>query len=642
MDPSRPADGPPARRGRRLLLLLGLSVVTAAALWAAHGCQRRRPVPPPDVPSAEPAQPYLNARPGVGYEGSARCAECHETEAATYAEHPMGRSVSPAGEALPGQHEAAPSFEAAGLRYAVEQRPDGVFHRESADGSDGRAAAEVVVPVAFAVGSGRHGQSFLVNRDGYLFMSPISWYTRERAWALSPNYEKSNEHFSRRIAEGCLFCHANEARTEPDTVNHYRPAVRLEPIGCERCHGPGELHVAARRRGEAPAGADLTIVNPGRLEPPLREAVCQQCHLQGEARIVHRGRLLYNYRPGLPLDEVVSVYVYPPDEVDTRKAVSHVEQMVLSRCYRGSGGKLGCISCHDPHVLPSARQRVAWFRGRCLACHQDTSCTLPPEERRRQDPEDGCITCHMPRGDTSNVAHTAITDHRIVRRPAAAAPGDGPADLALVPFHGGPFGGGDAGGQRDLGLALCQMLDRPLPEAQGGRLARQACGLLGPAVASAPDDVPAQEKLGLALWKDKRPREALDVLEKALRQAPRRELALEKAALVSVELGDYERSTGYWQRLLAVNPHSWQSHGFFGQTLAFRKQWPAAADECRAALRLDPFQVPTRMLLIDCLVHMGEEKQARAEFDTLLALRPPDLDRLRRWFDELTRPEPQR
>src|SRR5262249_42690994 len=153
--------------------------------------------------------------------------------------------------------------------------------------------AELVGEVAFAVGSGQQGQSFLVKRGDSLFQSPISWYTQKKAWGLSPGFEKVNEHFQRYITEPCLFCHTNEARTEPHTINHYPQAsLRLEAIGCERCHGPGELHVAARTGGERPEGKDLTIVNPRHLEPGLREAVCEQCHLQGEARIVRRGKSL--------------------------------------------------------------------------------------------------------------------------------------------------------------------------------------------------------------------------------------------------------------------------------------------------------------------------------------------------------------
>ena len=36
------------------------------------------------------------------------------------------------------------------------------------------------------------------------------------------------------------------------------------------------------------------------------------------------------------------------------EAVGHVEQMESSRCFRESQGRLGCISCHDPHRLPGA------------------------------------------------------------------------------------------------------------------------------------------------------------------------------------------------------------------------------------------------------------------------------------------------
>jgi cytochrome c-type biogenesis protein CcmH/NrfG len=631
-DDHPPAPPPAAARtlGRRLLPF-GLLVVLAGSLWGAYEWQRSRPSPPVDAPAADITSPFLNTRPGVKYVGTARCADCH-VEAATYAEHPMGRSVSPAGRWLPRQHKAPSAFAAAGHRYAVERKGDAVYHRETAPG-DGPAAAEQLAEVAFAVGSGRQGQSFLVNRNGYLFQSPVSWYTRDGVWRLSPGYERKNEHFSRPVPEGCLFCHVNEARIEPHTVNRYRPPdLRLEPVGCERCHGPGELHVAARERGKVPAGKDLTIVNPRRLDPELREAVCQQCHLQGEARIVRHGRSLYDYRPGLPLEEFVSVYVRPPEQADSRTAVSHVEQMHLSRCFQGGAGKLGCTSCHDPHVLPPERERVAWYRGRCLSCHQEKGCALPAPERRRRDPADSCIACHMPRGDTSNVAHTAVTDHRIVRRPGPAARDGSPADVTLVPFH--RVRGGE---RRDLGLALVELLDRPLPDPLRRQVADRACGLLAPAVEKAPDDIAALEGLGLALRKDGHPREALAALEQALKRAPRREVALGAAAMLTLELGEGERSVAYWKRLAEVSPHSWQNHAYLAQALAVQREWPAAVKTCRTALRLNPFETRTRMLLIDCLVQMGNRDEARAEFDALLALRPPQPDRLRRWFDGLKR-----
>jgi len=633
---SRPAD---ARRLRQALLLAAGVVVAGAAVWAAQGWWRRDSVPPAGAPLTGFTSPFLNARPDVGYVGSARCAGCHRAQASTYAEHPMGRSVSPPDRWLAGQDRAAPSFEASGLSYAVGRTADGAVHKESARGDDGRVRAEVAVPIAFALGSGRQGQSFLVNREGYLFQSPVSWYSRDGTWRLSPGYERINQHFTRYVTQECLFCHADGGRAEPDAMNRYRPGLRLEPIGCERCHGPGALHVAAREGGTDPAGEDLTIVNPDRLAPPLREAVCEQCHLQGEARVVARGRSLFDYRPGLPLQEFVSVYIRPPGEAGARKAVSHVEQMHASRCFRAADGQMGCTTCHDPHALPAAPQRVGWYRSRCLTCHQEASCALPAHERRRQNPADSCVDCHMPRGDGSNIAHSAITDHRIPRhadRPAHSALSRDPSAMDLVAFS--PGGASGAGDPRDLGLALVEVAGRPAAEPLRRAVARRARDLLRGAVERAPDDLPALEGLGIALWQDKAPREALATLEQVLERAPRREPALEQAARATMELGDGERSLAYWRRLVEVNPHSAEGRAFLAQALAHRAQWAAAVDECRAALRLDPFEHRARMLLIDCLLRVGDAEGARAEYDTLLACRPPDPDRLRRWFDQRSRP----
>jgi Flp pilus assembly protein TadD len=615
------------------LLLIGLALAATGVVWGIRIWKRGLP------PSPSFVSPFLNTRLDVEYVGSARCAECHVKEASSYSQHPMGRSVSPARQALPGQDRAKPEFETAGIHYSVRRDAKEVVHRAFVVGNEGQTAIEQAAEIAFAVGSGRQGQSFLFERDGRLFQSPVSWFTQDHSWRISPGFERNNELFNRPAIEACLYCHTNAAPTEPDTINHFRLARGgLESIGCERCHGPGALHVAARMSQEAAAVPDRTIVNPRHLEPYLRDAICEQCHLQGESRIVRRGRSPYDYRPGLPLHEFLAVFVLPPERTDSRKAVSQIEQMHQSRCFQASAGKMGCTSCHDPHELPSARERVAWYRGRCLSCHEENSCSLAPDERRRQEPADSCIVCHMPHGDSSNVAHAAITDHRVVRRPGQsrpAAPSERPGSF-LNAFHGDLSGERD-GDPRDLGLALAELIRQPIPEPQRSQIARQACSLLTPAVERAPDDVAALEGLGYALGKERRPREALAVLEKALERSPRRELALERAARVAMELGDSERSAACWQRLVEVNPYTWQSHGFLAQTLAQREQWSRAVEECRASFRLNPFETRTRMLLIDCLIRTGEKTQAQSEFETLLAANPTERERLRRWFDELTR-----
>jgi predicted CXXCH cytochrome family protein len=258
----------------------------------------------------------------------------------------------------------------------------------------------VEAEVKYALGSGTRGVSYLIEREGRLFQSPISWYRQKNRWDLSPGYERRNYHFDRPIEPQCLSCHANRAEPVPLSINRYEePIFRGHAIGCERCHGPGELHV---RRPEVVAGRDVTIVNPRHLEPALRAAVCEQCHLLGDHRIERPGRGAFDYRPGLP--SIAFFAVYGRASARGNKAVGHVEQMKASRCFRASRGRLGCTSCHDPHQVPSPAEKAAYFRQQCLACHEQDRCSLP--ESRPAWPRAGMIvalnaTCPWPQAPIS-------------------------------------------------------------------------------------------------------------------------------------------------------------------------------------------------------------------------------------------------
>ena len=71
-------------------------------------------------------------------------------------------------------------------------------------------------------------------------------------------YRKRNRHFDNKVTDKCLFCHSSRfEKSEGKPVVFHGLS-----IGCERCHGPGALHV------EHPgmiSGYDLTIVNPAKL-----------------------------------------------------------------------------------------------------------------------------------------------------------------------------------------------------------------------------------------------------------------------------------------------------------------------------------------------------------------------------------------
>src|SRR5262249_9073755 len=154
--------------------------------------------------------------PEVAYLGDAACARCHAQIAQSYRQHPMGRSLTPIASAPETGADGEGGrvlFEAQGLEYSVALRDGRVIHQETRRDRSGRVLARREAEFQVAAGSGEQGVASLIERDGFLSQSPITWYSRERRWDLSPGYDKNNLHFDRAVMPDCLFCHAN--RVEP-------------------------------------------------------------------------------------------------------------------------------------------------------------------------------------------------------------------------------------------------------------------------------------------------------------------------------------------------------------------------------------------------------------------------------------------
>ena len=185
----RIATGERSGRRRILLVVIVLAVVgplTILTTW--------RRAPDVSLQQADTGSPYKNTRPGVKYVGDAACSRCHAEIAETFRQHPMGRSLSPI-DAAPIKGDDAGDrvlFEAQGLEYSIENRDGRVIHKETRRDASGRVIAQNEAEVQFAVGSGRLGVAYLIERDGFLFQSPIAWYPRERQWDLPPGYQTSN------------------------------------------------------------------------------------------------------------------------------------------------------------------------------------------------------------------------------------------------------------------------------------------------------------------------------------------------------------------------------------------------------------------------------------------------------------------
>jgi Flp pilus assembly protein TadD len=585
-------------------------------------------------PSVELASPYANTRSEVRYMGDSACTLCHGKIAETYGRHPMGRSLSPIATATTtGGDEAAgrPLFEANGLEYSIERRDGRVLHQETRRDPSGGIIARNEAEVRFVLGSGSQGIGYLIERDGFLFQSPISWYVQKRQWDLAPGYQRTNVHFDRPIVSTCLYCHANRVEPVAGTINRYQPPIFLgHAIGCERCHGPGELHV---RRQAIVASRDPTIVNPAALEPSLRDAVCEQCHLMGHRRVVKVDRREEDYRPGLPFDVFWSVFERTSGTAEDR-FVGQVEQLHESRCFRASRGRLGCISCHDPHQRPEPEEQASYYRERCLECHADRGCQLPAPVRLARSRTDDCAGCHMPRSDRTEILHAATTNHRILRQPDAGDrspidPGQPRAgERPLVLFHRERMDEHQrAEAERDLGVALCR---------DGPAAATVALPLLEAALAARPDDLTTREAKGFTLGQLGRYAEGLATFRSVLDQEPGRELALIGASDAAARAGRRDDAIADLRRAIAINPGRSAYHADMAALYFRGRDWPAAAAASREAIRLSPNDVETRKILVRCYLRMGDSRAARDELQTVLGYNPPDRDELVRWFAPLT------
>jgi predicted CXXCH cytochrome family protein len=608
------------------------------------------PDPPPPDPRLTFPTVFRNVKPDVRYVGDARCADCHGDICSSYRAHPMGRSAFTVGSAPPIEsYDAAAKnpFQIGAYKLEVTKTADRIVHRVTANDASGAPLPEYARPVALAVGSGTRGRSYLVIENGAVWQSPVSWFSADARWDLSPGFDLGTGG-RRPIGGECLFCHVDRVDPVPRTRNRYRePLLPLQAaIGCERCHGPGELHVAERSgKGEAPK-VDTSIVNPKRLAPALRSAVCEQCHLQGQERVTRRGRELYEFRPGLPFEQFVTVFVRHPDLADLSRSVGQFEQLEQSRCRSADGERLACTSCHDPHSTPAPADRARFYRARCAACHEAqpaapaSACSAPLPERRAGN--DACAACHMPRRGSSNVVHASVTDHRILRRPAPpAAPKGLPPDATpLVVFRKGPHAPPDAELERDLGVALARLAERVPPDPGGtrqlvGRLARTR---LTAALATWRGDADARVALSLARAACGEADERFRAASAALRLAPDSEFALTEYAESALGVGRFDRAADAATRLVETNPTSVDSLLIRATVASAQKNWKSAEEDCRAALRLHPLHPQARLMFAICLHNGGNPDAGRNEAETAIGLATAaQKSAFRSWYQRETR-----
>jgi hypothetical protein len=402
---------------RMALVLFIILVLTAALISGTREIPGRKPEKTRQSVSLADA-----SKTGTGtddYVGSQVCAQCHAPISSKYSRTDMGRSMSDITPSLLEKIPTSASVADERQRRYFDIRAEGgkLLQSEYEIGEDGRETFRETHSVDWIIGSGANGFGALLERGDFVFEAPLSFYTRSQSWGLSPGYEYGDYRFNRPILPGCIACHSGQPRAVLGGNGRFlNPPFRELRIGCENCHGPGKAHVREMEEGDSITGSGThSIVNPAKLEPWLADNICMSCHQTGDAMVLKAGKDYRDFKPGAPLDDTLAIFMVPPrrDSPQT-DLLEHYFSMTLSKCYRGSGGRLGCVTCHDPHVEPPKQEAPVYYREKCLACHSEKSCALPVAVRQRKTPADDCAGCHMPKRGVQVIAHAVLTNHRIV------------------------------------------------------------------------------------------------------------------------------------------------------------------------------------------------------------------------------------
>lgn len=369
-----------------------------------------------DLPSIPTENTYLSLKEGTAYVGMETCRSCHDSIHNSFIHTGMGRSFDRAtpekSAATYGKHALVYDAQS-DLNYQPYFENDTLYIKEfRLNGQD--TVHHRTEMVSYIIGSGQHTNSHIIDINGYIFQAPITYYTQEKKWDLAPGFEQGNERFDRLLATECITCHNHYPEPVPGSLNKYQKMPR--GIECERCHGPGEIHVREKLSGnriDTSQFIDYTIVNPRDLPRDLQMDLCQRCHLQGVA-ILNEGKTFMDFKPGMPLNEVMNVFL--PRYTNSHEKfimASQADRLRLSPCYQAS--EMTCITCHNPHKSVEITNRDQYNKA-CLSCHgpnREAACSASSSDRELES--DDCSSCHMPLSGSIDIPHINITDHYISR-----------------------------------------------------------------------------------------------------------------------------------------------------------------------------------------------------------------------------------
>ena len=322
--------------------------------------------------------------------GSNSCAACHKREYLSQIKTPMGRAMERVADCGILQEHPSLSFRQGIYAYRIERKNTQSLYTVT-DGKD-----TITVPIEYAFGLGKAGQTYIFEREGKMYESRVSFYEALNgldltmgARNLAPeNLEEAAGRLMDRHSAGDFFgCHTTSSNLD----GFRKPEELTAGVACERCHGPALAHVEGFRNGKPVLMKSLSGLSTEELSD-----FCGQCH-RTWAQIAADG----------------------PHDINNVRFQPY--RLANSKCYDPSDKRIACTACHNVHedlVISDS-----FYDRKCLACH--AAGTRTAAKRLAGNCPVGtraCVSCHMPKLELPG-SHYRFTDHRIrIARVGAAYP----------------------------------------------------------------------------------------------------------------------------------------------------------------------------------------------------------------------------
>lgn len=245
----------------------------------------------------------------------------------------------------------------------------------------------ITAPIRWAMGaSSAIGQTYILEKDGQLYESRVSYYRELKALAPTMGSENSapaslhealGRLMSREDKLSCFGCHSTNAVSGSQfTPEKLRPGVQ-----CNHCHEGSDSHLLTILQFGEGASAAVPKSMAGGLAAEKVSDFCGQCHRTWAEIVMQTNLGIGNVR-------------FQP------------YRLAGSKCYDADDPRISCLACHAPHQELVAD--TSTYDGKCLACHAGgkrgaKACRVG---------KSNCASCHMPKTELPG-AHYKFSDHRI-------------------------------------------------------------------------------------------------------------------------------------------------------------------------------------------------------------------------------------